>query len=326
MKAKPTVLLVESIHAKYLDLLMRRTRVVRPQGFTEADIAEAARDADAILIRTKGCVTAKVIAAAPKLKVIARHGVGVDHIDIPAATRASVWVVNTPAGSLTAVAEHTWMMILNLAKLGPRGDRATRARDYGFRSRYESTELRGKTLGILGLGRIGTRVAEIGRHGFGMEILYTDLIKYLAKERRLGARKVSFDALLRRSDVLSIHLPLTEKTRGIVGAIQLRRMKPSAYVINCARGAILDTVALAKALKAGKLGGAGVDVFSPEVPHASHPLLKCENAILSPHNAAQTPEARLNYAAVALDVLRVLDGRKPQWPLNTPAKPQPHGR
>lgn len=320
MKAKPVVLLVEPIHAKYLDLLKRRTRVVRPEGFTEAAMAEAARDADAILIRTKGCVTAKVIAAAPKLKVIARHGVGVDHIDIPAATRAGVWVVNTPAGSLTAVAEHTWMMILNLAKLGPRGDRATRERDYGFRSRHESTELRGKTLGILGLGRIGTRVAEIGRHGFGMEILYTDLIKYLAKERRLGARKVSFDALLRRSDVLSIHLPLTERTRGIVGAIQLRRMKPSAYVINCARGAILDTVALAKALKAGKLGGAGVDVFSPEVPHAGHPLLKCENAILSPHNAAQTPEARLNYAAVALDVLRVLDGRKPQWPLNKPAK------
>lgn len=320
MKAKPVVLLVESIHARYLALLKRHTQVVRPEGFTEADIARAARDADAILIRTKGCVSAKVIAAAPRLKVIARHGVGVDHINIPAATRAGVWVVNTPAGSLTAVAEHTWMMILNLAKLGPGGDRATRARDYGFRSRHESTELRGKTLGILGLGRIGTRVAEVGRHGFGMEILYTDLLKYRAKERRLGARKVSLDALLKRSDVLSIHLPLTEKTRGIVGAAQLRRMKPTAYMINCARGAILDTVALAKALKAGRLGGAGVDVFSPEVPPASHPLLTCENAILSPHNAAQTPEARLNYAAVALDVLRVLDGRKPQWPLNKPGK------
>lgn len=320
MPKRPTVLLVEPIHSHYLKRLERRCHVVRPGGFDEAALMEAARGADAILIRTKGLVSARMLAAAPQVKVVARHGVGLDHIDIEAATRAGVWVVYTPAGSVDAVAEHTWMMILNLAKHAGIGNAAVRRGDYESRSRYESLQLRGKTLGVLGLGRIGGRVAEIAARGFGMRVLYTDLLNYAAKERKTGARRVSFAWLLAASDVLTVHLPLTEKTRGMVAARQLARMQPHALLINCARGAIVDTVAVARALKAGKLGGAGIDVFDPEVPPRDHPLLDCDRAILSPHNAAQTAEARFNYAAVAEDVLRVLDGKRPWFPANEPSR------
>lgn len=310
---KPVVLLVEKIHPTYHALLEKRCRIVKPTGFSEEELAESARAVDAILIRTKGCVSARVIAAAKRLKVIARHGVGVDHIDVAAAARRGIPVVYTPAGSLTAVAEHTWMMILSLTKHARPGDQAVRACDYEQRSRGENFQLEGKTLGVLGLGRIGSRVAEIAHAGFRMRILYTDLLKFPAKERKLKARKVSLKQLLQRSDVFTIHVPLTRLTRGLIGPQQLAWMQPHAFLINCARGAILDTVAAAHALSAGRLGGVGVDVFDPEIPPADHPLLACEHAILSPHNAAQTAEARLNYAAVVVDLLRVLDGEKPAF-------------
>ena len=314
LKSKPTVLLIEPIHRKYQTLLERRCRVIRPTGLSEAELADAAREADGILIRTRGCVSARAIAAAPRLKVIARAGVGLDHIDLEAARRAGVQVVSTPAGSRVAVAEHTWMLILALAKHALQGDRAARSGDYQMRSRFESLQLEGKTLGILGLGRIGTTVAAIARFGFAMKVLYTDLIQYRAKERRLRARKVSLGALLANSDILCVHVPLTRLTRGMIGARELARMRPGSFLINTARGAVVDARASAEALRAGRLAGAGVDVFDPEVPPPDHPLLKCPNAILSPHNAAQTPEARLNYASVVLDLLRVLDGKKPLFP------------
>lgn len=312
-KEKPVVLLVEKIHPKYHALLEKRCRIVKPIGFTEEQLAESVRDVDAILIRTKGCVSAEIIAAAPKLKVIARHGVGVDHIDVKAAAERGIPVVYTPAGSLTAVAEHTWMMILALTKHTRPCDHAVRTCDYEQRSRGENFQLEGKTLGVLGLGRIGGRVAEIAHAGFRMNVLYTDLLRYPTKERKLKARKVSLKQLLQRSDVFTIHVPLTRLTRGMIGREQIALMQPHAFLVNCARGAILDTVAAAEALAGSKLGGVGVDVFDPEIPPADHPLLKCEHAILSPHNAAQTAEARLNYAAVVVDLLRVLDGTKPEF-------------
>ncbi|MCZ7647151.1 MAG: phosphoglycerate dehydrogenase [Planctomycetota bacterium] len=319
VRARPRCVLVESIHPHYLKLLERRFEVVRPEAATEEGIARAAAEAEAILIRTKGCVSAKVLAAAPKLKAVGRHGVGVDHIDLEAASRRGVWVVYTPAGSLDAVAEHTWMMILGLAKHATRGDRAVRAVDFGFRSRHESLQLRGKTLGVLGLGRIGTRVAEIAR-AFGMRVLYTDIVTYAAKEKKLGARKAGLGALLAKSDVVTVHVPLTERTRGMLGAKELARMKPAAYLVNCARGAVVDAAALAAALKAGRLAGAGSDVYVPEVPPPDHPLLACETALLSPHSAAQTAEARFNYAAVVEDLVRVLDGKRPRFPANEPGR------
>ncbi len=314
---KPTVLLVEKIHPKYLAKLEKAARVVRPAAFDEDSLAKiaAAEQVDAIIIRTKGCVTKKVLRASPRLKVVGRHGIGVDHIDIPAATKLGICVVNTPAGSRVAVAEHTWAMILALSKNVLTADRATRAGDYESRERNKSFQLEGKTLGIIGLGRIGTTVAGIGK-AFGMQMLYADIVAYPAKERRLGIRKVPLKTLLKRSDVVSIHTPLDKSTRGLIGASEIKLMQPHALLINCARGAILDSIAAAKALAANRLGGVGLDVFDPEIPPADHPLLKQSRAILSPHSAAQTPEANLGYAEVVDDVLRVLNGKPPRCPVD----------
>jgi phosphoglycerate dehydrogenase-like enzyme len=313
---RPTVLLIEKIHPRYLKILEQRTLVVRPEGYSERQITSAAaRSAvDAIVIRTNGLVSERVIKASPKLKIVARHGIGVDHIDIAAATRAGVWVVNTPGASRVAVNEHTWSMILALSKHLIGATAAVRRRDYSYREN-KSLQLEGKTLGIIGLGRIGGSVALIGR-AFGMNILYSDIVRYPKKERRLRARKVPLKTLLKKSDVVTVHTPLDESTRGLIGASELKLMQPHALLINCARGAIVDTYALAAALQAGQLGGAGLDVFDPEIPPASHPLLKSGKVVLTPHSAAQTPEANLGYAAVVDDVFRVLAGKRPRWPLN----------
>lgn len=315
---KPTVMLVEKIHPKYLKELERRTRVVRPEAFTEDALAALAakEQIDGIVIRTKGCVSEKIIRASPRLRVVGRHGIGVDHIDIEAATRAGVWVVNTPGGSRVAVTEHTWAMILGLSKNLIGGDAAFRRLDYGFRERQKSFELRGKTLGVIGLGRIGTTVAEAAVKGFGMNVLYTDIVKYPKKESRLKARKAALKTLLAKSDVVTIHTPLDESTAGMMGREQFKLMQPHAFFINCARGAIMDAEALAEALETGVIAGAGVDVLIQEPPPPGHPLLKTNKVILSPHSAAQTPEANLAYAEVVLDVFRVFDGKRPQWPCN----------
>jgi lactate dehydrogenase-like 2-hydroxyacid dehydrogenase len=325
MKTKPTVLLVEKIHPKYLAELEKRTRVVRPLSHDEETLASVARgeQIDAIVIRTKGCVSRKIIEASPKLRVIARHGIGVDHIDVEAATDRGVWVVNTPGASRVAAAEHTWAMILALAKRVPQGDRAVRAGDYAFRDRNKSLELEGKTLGVIGLGRIGSTVGRIAVHGFGMKLLYTDIVKYTQKEKQLRAKKVPLRTLLAKSDIVTIHTPLDESTRGLIGVEEIGHMQPHAFLVNCARGAIVNAGAVASALNAGVLGGAAFDVFDPEIPAVDHPLLKSDRTALSTHFAAQTPEANLGYAAVVEDVFRVLMGKRPKWPVNEPRKPFP---
>lgn len=317
MRTKPTVLLVEKIHPQFLAELERRARVVRPGAFDEDSLAAlaAAEQVDAIVIRTKGCVSAKVIAASPRLKVVGRHGIGVDHIDLNAARKAGVIVVNTPGASRIAAAEHTWSVILGLAKHTPQGDRAVRSGDFAFRDRNKSLQLHGRTLGVIGLGRIGTTVALTAKRGFGMKILYRDIVAYPAKERRLGASRVSLKTLLSRSDIVTIHTPLDDSTRGMIGAREIAWMRPQAFLVNCARGAIVDMQAAAAALDAGKLAGAGFDVFDPEVPPPDHPLLKSGKTVLSPHFAAQTPEANLGYAEVIYDVFRVLDGKQPRCPV-----------
>ncbi len=312
-----TVLLVEKIHPTYLKKLESKARVVRPDGFDEDSLARvvAAEKVDAIIIRTKGCVTEKILRASPNLKVVGRHGIGVDHIDVAAANKLGITVVNTPSGSRIAVTEHTWGMILALTKNSLLADRAVRAGDYDIRERLKSFQLAGKTLGVVGLGRIGSSVAEIAVRGFGLKVLYADIVAFPKLERRLGAKRVPLKSLLQKSDVVTIHTPLNKTTRGLIGAKQLGWMQPHAVLINCARGAIVDTVAVASALNAGKLGGAGIDVFDPEIPPADHPLLKCEKAIFSPHSAAQTLEANLGYAEVVDDVLGVLAGKKPKHPV-----------
>jgi len=318
MKSKPTVLLVEKIHPTYMAKLEKHARVVRPLGHEESTLASVAagEHIDAIVIRTSGCVSRKVIEASPTLKIIARHGIGVDHIDIPAATEHGVWVVNTPGASRVAASEHTWAMILALAKKTTWADRAVRSGNFIFRNHNKAMQLEGKTLGVIGLGRIGGTVGEIAVRAFGMKLLYTDIVKYPAKEKRLNARKVPLKTLLSKSDIVTIHTPLDHSTRGLIGAGELSCMQPHSFLVNCARGAIVDAAAVAQALTSDKLGGAAFDVFEPEVPGKDHALIECDRVVLSPHFAAQTLEANLGYAGVVDDVLRVLTGKRPQWPLN----------
>jgi len=318
-----TVLLLENIHPDYMRRLAGKTRVVRPASLDEKSlVALAAKEqAAAIIVRSKGRITEQVIGASPKLRIIGRHGIGVEHIDLAAASRAEVWVVNTPGASRIAVAEQTWSMLLALAKNTLAADRAVRSGDFGYREREKAIQLHGKTLGVIGLGRIGASVAEIAVRGFGMNVLYCDIVKYPTKEKRLRCVKVSLRKLLQSSDMVTLHTPLDESTRGLIGPRELAMLQPHALLINCARGAIVDTFALARALEERKLGGAAIDVFDPEEPPPDHPLLKSDRVLLSPHYAAQTPEANKGYGEVIEDVFRVLKGKRPRYPVNEVGAP-----
>lgn len=318
---KPTVLLTENIHPRYFALLEKHTRVVRPERCDEAGIIAAAKaeQVDAIVIRTKGCVSRAVLKASAKLKVVGRHGIGVDHIDCDAAARAGIWVVNTPGASRISASEHTWAMILALARHIPNGDRAVRGDDFNIRDRVKGFQLHNKKLGVIGLGRIGGTVAHIAMRGFGMQVFYTDIVSYPAKERRFKAKRLPLKKLMGECDIITIHTPLDKSTTGMIGAKQLAWMQPHAFLINCARGKIVELSALSDAIKEGKVGGAALDVFDPEVPSADHPLLKSDKVVLSPHFAAQTPEANIGYGAVVEDVLRVLSGKRPLYPVAGPS-------
>ncbi len=245
------------------------------------------------------------------MKVVARHGTGVEAIDRQAAAELGIAVVNTPEANVELVAEQCVAMMINLAKRIVLADKVLRGGDWSARYRLTGVELFGKTLGVIGIGRIGYRVAEICRMGFSMPILYYDLIPNSTAESSLGAAQVELDELLARSDFISLHLPLVPATHGLIGSAALRKMKPGAYLINSSRGSVIDQNALIEALQQGWIAGAGLDVFDPEPLPADSPLLKLDNVVLTPHMAAHTDEALLRMAFVVEDVIAVFEGRPP---------------
>ena len=268
----------------------------------------------ALIVRSRTKVTKLVIDAGVDLQVIARAGVGVDNIDVDAATARRIPVVNAGAASVNAVAELTLGHMLSLARHLPEAHETTRAGKWE-KKRLEGTELHEKVLGLLGSGRIG---AEVGRlaQAFGMRTIAFDpyLPAEVAKQR--GIELVDYATLLEQSDYLSVHAALTAETRHMLGAKQLAAMKRTAYVVNCARGEIVDEAALAEALKAGTIAGAAVDVFSKEPP-AGNPLIAGPNIHLTPHLGASTAEAQERVGEnIADEVLRVLRGEKPQFCVN----------
>jgi len=194
-------------------------------------------------------------------------------------------------------------------------DKAIRAGDWDSRNRLIGCEFLGKTVGVVGFGRIGQRVAELCHHGFGIPISYYNVIDYPNATSALGARRVLFDELFQTSDFISVHVPLTPATRGLVDGAKLRSMKQSAYLINTSRGPVVDQVALVKALQEGWIAGAGLDVYDPEPMPMDHPLYKLDNVVMSPHMAAHTDEAMLRMAMVVSDILAVIQGRQPQNPV-----------
>jgi D-3-phosphoglycerate dehydrogenase len=256
--------------------------------------------------------------SAPKLKVIGRHGVGVENIDLEAATEKGIWVVNTPDANDTSVAEHFFGLALMLSKMLKKADIALHEGRFEARYQYIGRELHGKTLGILGFGKIGRAIGRIGHKGFDMRILYYDAIRYEEVEKEIKAVKVSLEEVLSQSDYISINLPMLPETKGLLKEKEFGLMKPSAYIINLARGPIWDEKSLYSVLKEGRIAGAASDVYEVEPATKDHPLLQLENFIGTPHMAAHTDEALRRMSLVAEDVIRVLEGKAPVHPVNQP--------
>lgn len=316
---RPRVAVFEPIAAAGLELLANGAEVLRLWELSQAEREPAARECDGWLVRTYP-LPATFIQSAPRLRVIAKHGVGVDNIDLAGATAHRVVVVSTPGANSLAVAEHAVAMMLALAKRLAESDALVREGRFGQKFGFATIELAGKTLGLLGCGRIGSIVTRICGTGFGMRVLVYD--PYLSAEvlAGLGAESAgSLAELTRAADVISVHAPLTPETRHLVNAELLGQMRPTAFLINCARGELVDQRALAEALVNRTIAGAGIDVFEQEPPADDDPLLRQPNVLLSPHVANASAESLVRMAVTAAEeTLAVLRGQTPRYALNLP--------
>lgn len=258
-------------------------------GLSKEELEKVIGDYDGLAVRSATKVTEKVIAAAKRLKVVGRAGIGVDNIDVRAATARGIIVMNTPYGNSITTAEHAISLMLALARQIPQADRSTKAGKWE-KSKFMGVELFGKTLGIIGCGNIGSIVAD---RAIGLKMRVIAYDPFLSRERaiELGVEKVELDQLFRRADFITLHTPLTERTRGIIDAKALAQMKPTVRIINCARGGLIDEAALFEALRDGRIAGAALDVFEEE-PARENPLFTLENVICTPHLGASTTEAQ----------------------------------
>jgi len=270
------------------------------------------KDADAVLCLLTDAITPAVMDAAPKLKVISNHAVGVDNVDVAYATRRGIAVTNTPGVLTDATADFTWTLLLALARNVAAGDAVVRnGRFHGWDPLFLlGADLAGKTLGIVGAGRIGTAVAERSA-GWKMKILYFDRAPNPHLENTFHARRVSFPVLLKEADFVTIHLPLSAETTHLLGEPEFALMKPTAYLVNTARGAIIDEAALVRALREGKIAGAALDVYERE-PALAEGLAERNNVLLAPHIASATVATRNKMAEIAArNIIHVLHGETP---------------
>jgi D-3-phosphoglycerate dehydrogenase len=315
------ILVVEPVAQPAIDLLAGAHDVDVRLGMQRGTLLLAlAADGgwDALVVRSQTRVDAELLAAAaPRLSVVGVASVGVDKIDIGAATRAGVMVVNAPTGNTIAAAEHTMAMMLTLLRHIPEADASVKNGDWE-RSRYTGSELRGKTLGIIGLGKIGKAIARRAA-AFEMRVLASD--PYLTEEQAVeqGAKLVGLAELLHRADVITVHTPLTAQTRGLLGRAQLEATKAGAYVLNVARGGIVDEQALADGLSSGHLAGAGIDVYASEPMDPANPLRSAPNVVLTPHLGASTVEAQDRVGMeMAEQLILALAGVTPPYAVNAP--------
>lgn len=310
------ILVAEPLAAEGIELLERHHQVDVRLGCSPEELRAIIGDYDALVVRSQVKVDAALIDAGARLVVIGRAGVGVDNVDLEAATRAGITVVNAPTGNTIAAAEHTLALLFALARRIPAADASVRRGEWK-RSAFTGVELRGKVLGIVGLGKIGLAVADRAR---GLEMTVVGSDPYVTAEQAAlhGVERVELDELLARADVVTLHVPGGRSTRGLIGAERIARMKPGAFLLNVARGGVVDEAALAEALADGRLGGAAIDVFEHEPPTDS-PLLGAPNTVLTPHLGASTAEAQVAVATeVAAQVLDVLDGRPARYAVNAP--------
>ncbi len=287
------VLIAAPIHPDAVEALRKAGfEVIYEEYPPVSRLRELVKGVDALIVRSKPKVPKEVIEASPRLKAIARAGVGLDNIDLEAASERGIEVFNAPAAPSRSVAELAVTLMLTVARKVAFADRKMREGRW-VKKECVGLELNGKTLGVVGFGRIGREVAKIAKYGFGMKILFYDVVNPPEEiVRELEAERVELDYLLRESDVVTIHVPLVKSTKHLINYERLKLMKKSAILINTSRGGVVDTEALVKALKEGLILGAGLDVYEEEPLPEGHPLTHLENVVLTPHIGASTEEAQ----------------------------------
>lgn len=321
MQQRPIILSLTKMHEQGLNLFRAAGELNFASGTAPEILQREIVGSDALVIRTGGVVDAALLEkGGDRLKVVGRHGVGYDAIDVDAATARGIQVVYTPGANTESVTEHVFAFMIGLSKHFPRMMAELAKGNYHARTSMKGREIAGKTLGIVGFGRIGRRVGELAHVGFGMNVIYHDVIPAPQEVERLaGARRVGFRGVLERSDYITLHVPLDASTRRMIDGSALALTTSETILINTSRGPVVDEAAVAEALDAGRLWGYGADVFDVEPPPPDHPLIGRPDVMLTPHSAAQTEEGLRNMAVtVAEEVVGVLNGRRPQFPVNDP--------
>jgi D-3-phosphoglycerate dehydrogenase len=316
---KARVIIAEPLAPEGLEILQGQTRVDQRLDLDRAGLLKAVAEYDAIVVRSQTAVDAELIDVGHKLQVIARAGAGVDNIDVAAATRRGIVVVNAPTANVISAAEHAVALMLSLARHIPQAHSLLQEGVWR-RTDFMGVEIRNKTLGLIGLGNVGSAVARRAQ-GFEMNVVVSD--PYVSHEfcRHLGVQLVSLDQLLRTSDFISMHVPLTDATRGLIGVKELDKVKPSVRIVNTARGGLMDEYALYKALEEGKVAGAAIDVFTVE-PATDNILCRSPRVIVTPHIAGSTAEAQAEIGRdIARQVIAVLEGRPTPYAVNAPYIP-----
>ncbi|MCJ7522988.1 MAG: phosphoglycerate dehydrogenase [Dehalococcoidia bacterium] len=310
------MLVSDSIADEGVQALSAEAEVDVKTGLKPEELIKIIGGYDALVVRSATKATAEIIKAGKKLQVIGRAGIGVENVDLEAATMQGVVVVNAPAGNIVSTAEHTLSLLLALARHLPQACSRLKAGEWA-KKEFMGTELRNKTLGIVGLGRVGTEVARMAK-GLEMKLITYDPFVSHERAEQLGVELVSLEDLLKRSDFITVHVPMTTATRGIIGKKELALVKPTVRFINTARGGIIDEKALYEAIEEGRVAGAALDVFTKE-PAIDNILLKSDKVIATPHLGASTAEAQTTVAVdVAEQVLAVLKGNPARNAVNVP--------
>ena len=310
------VFLTQEIHPDALKLMQGKVEIMVSPSPDDEVIRSQVSGCHGLVVRSATRLSRETIFAADSLEVIARTGAGVDNVDIGAATERGIPVCHTPEANKISVAEHTFALMLALAKGLLYLDREVRQGSWKVRDSQQAFDLKGKSIGLVGLGRIGREVARLAI-SFGMTVLAYDPFVSCPPKRMEVEIVQTLQEIFKQADIISIHVPLTDKTRNLISASLLNLLKPASILINTSRGAIINELALVGALSKGELAGAGLDVFSSEPLSKDNPLCQLPNVILTPHFAAFTRECRLKMACDAIrGLLDVLEGRRPRWVAN----------
>lgn len=310
------VLVTEPIHEEGIKLLKEEVEIVMGESVSPQLLTKQANDCSGILIRSAK-ISGEMMRNLPKLKVIAKHGIGVDNIDVKTASELGILVVNAPESNINAVAEHTLGMILLLSKNFVELNKKVRSGQFDMRNKIVNMELKGKTVGLIGFGKIARLLAKKLRALDVNLIVYDPYVNPIEAEKMGSELTKNIDEVLMCADFVSVHVPLNESTRGLMGKEQFNKMKKDAYFINAARGAIVKEKDLFEALKERRIKGAAIDVFEQEPPDNNNPLFQLENILLSPHNAALTDEALVAMATQsAQGILDYFNNKRPKYVVN----------